>query len=307
MRNAFVRALVEHAEDDPSIMLLTGDLGFMALEPFADRFPSRFFNCGVAEQNMVGVATGLAEAGFRPFVYSIATFASMRPFEFIRNGPLLHSLPVCIVGIGGGMDYGLNGASHYAVEDIALMRAHPEMAVIVPADAAQTPAAVATALSLESPSYLRLEKSRPSGPELSAPFELGRATRVGDGQDVALVAMGGLTHEAIGARELLRRNGIAARVVVVPGFNPSPTDDIVDMLADVPLALAAEAHVVHGGLGSFVCEAVAGAGLRTKVVRCGLHEIPRNEVGSRDFLLERHGLSAAELAATALRAMAVAP
>ena len=102
MRGAFVRTLTELAAGDERIMLLTGDLGFMALEPFRDRFPTRFLNCGVAEQNMVGVATGLADAGFVPFVYSIATFATLRPYEFIRNGPIWHHLPVRIVGIGGG-------------------------------------------------------------------------------------------------------------------------------------------------------------------------------------------------------------
>src|SRR5256712_11111775 len=127
MRRAFVNTLVELAERDPRILLLTGDLGYVALEPFAERFPDRFFNVGVAEQNMVGLATGLAEAGFTPFVYSIATFASMRPYEFIRNGPVLHELPVRIVGMGGGLDYGPNGMTHYALEDVALMRAQPEL------------------------------------------------------------------------------------------------------------------------------------------------------------------------------------
>ncbi len=108
-------------------MLLTGDLGYMVLDVFSNRFPDRFFNVGVAEQNMVGIATGLAEAGYVPFVYSIATFATMRPYEFIRNGPVLHDLPVRIVGVGGGFDYGHNGITHFALEDYALMRAQPDM------------------------------------------------------------------------------------------------------------------------------------------------------------------------------------
>src|SRR3954467_8573355 len=137
MRAQFAHALVELAERDPRVMLLTGDLGFTILEPFAGGFPDRFYNVGVAEQNMVGLATGLAEAGLVPYVYSIATFASMRPYEFIRNGPLLHDLPVRIVGIGESADYGHNGVTHYALEDIALMRAQPRMTVVAPADSAQ--------------------------------------------------------------------------------------------------------------------------------------------------------------------------
>jgi len=122
MRAAFVRTLIEEAERDDRIMLLTGDLGFMALEPFRERFPDRFFNMGVAEQNMIGVATGLADAGYTPFCYSIVPFAVLRPFEFIRNGPVLHGLPVRIIGIGGGFEYGTAGPTHFGLEDIAELK-----------------------------------------------------------------------------------------------------------------------------------------------------------------------------------------
>src|SRR5260221_14312183 len=124
MRGAFVRTLIELAHQNPEIVLLTGDLGFMALEPFADAFPDRFYNAGVAEQNMVGLATGLAEAGFVPFVYSIVTFATLRPYEFIRNGPIAHQLRVRIVGIGGGFEYGAAGHSHPGLQDVGVMRIH---------------------------------------------------------------------------------------------------------------------------------------------------------------------------------------
>src|SRR3954447_23056573 len=132
MRGAFANTITELAERDPRVVLLTGDLGYMALEPFSDRFPERFFNIGVAEQNMVGVATGLAEAGFIPFVYSIVTFASLRPYEFIRNGPILHQLPVRIVGIGGGGEYGTAGPTHHGLEDVGIMRIQPGITVIAP-------------------------------------------------------------------------------------------------------------------------------------------------------------------------------
>src|SRR4051812_22287055 len=118
MRAAFLRTLTELAARDERIVLLTGDLGFAAIEPFKDTFPERFFNVGVAEQNMIGIATGLAEAGFLPFAYSIATFAVLRPFEFIRNGPIMHDLPVRIVGVGGGFEYGHAGPTHHALEDV---------------------------------------------------------------------------------------------------------------------------------------------------------------------------------------------
>src|SRR5262245_6295267 len=134
MRATFVRTLVEIAENDPRVMLLTGDLGFMALEPFFDKFNSRSFNVGVAEQNMVGLATGLAEAGFIPFAYSIVTFATLRPYEFIRNGPILHRLPVRIVGMGGGFEYGAAGPTHHGLEDVGVLRVQPGITIIAPAD-----------------------------------------------------------------------------------------------------------------------------------------------------------------------------
>ena len=181
MRTEFVEALVESAVADEMIVLLTGDLGFNALEPFADRFPGRFFNVGVAEQNMIGIATGLAEAGLIPYAYSIATFASMRPYEFIRNGPVLHELPVRVVGMGGGLDYGHNGVTHFAVEDIGLMRAQPDLTVLAPADADQARRAVEACADIDRPVYLRLERHSKGVPGLEGRFTLGRAQLVGDG------------------------------------------------------------------------------------------------------------------------------
>src|SRR5215216_1545015 len=138
MRGAFTKAVIELAQRDPRIVLLTGDLGYMALEPFADTFPDRFFNVGVAEQNMIGLATGLAEAGMIPFAYSIATFASLRAYEFIRNGPVLHDLPVRVVGVGGGFEYGPSGPTHFALEDLGVTRLQPGLRVVAPADHQQT-------------------------------------------------------------------------------------------------------------------------------------------------------------------------
>src|SRR5438105_744908 len=129
MRQTFIAALAEIAERDPRVVLLTADLGYTVVERFAERFPSRFFNVGVAEQNMIGVATGLASTGFVPFVYSIAPFAVLRPYEAIRNGPVHHGPPVRIVGVGGGMEYGQNGPSHFALEDVAIMRTQPGLRI----------------------------------------------------------------------------------------------------------------------------------------------------------------------------------
>ena len=303
MRNEFIQRLGDLADRDPRIVLLTGDLGFTVLEDFAERFPDRFFNAGVAEQNMVGMATGLAESGQIPFVYSIATFASMRPYEFIRNGPALHELPVRIVGVGGGLDYGVNGITHYALEDVALMRAQPSITTIAPADAPQAEAALDATWDLPSAIYFRIGKVGGSIPELGGRFSLGQVEVLAEGDDVAIVALGTVAAEAQEAARLLSEEGIDAAVILVSSFNPSPTDDLAERLAEVPVALAVEAHYEVGGLGSFVAETIAEGGLDCRLVRCGVSETPRGLVGTREYLYGRHGLDGQSLARRAVEAL----
>ena len=303
MRSAFAHVLLDLAAEDERIVLLTGDLGFAVLEPFAERYPDRFWNVGVAEQNMVGIATGLAEAGHTPYVYSIATFASMRGYEFVRNGPILHELPVRVVGVGGGMDYGHNGVTHYALEDAGIMRVQPGIAVVAPADPEQTRAALPALQALPGPVYLRLGKESQPVPGLDGRFGLGRAERIGDGRDAALVALGGMGATAVEAAEQLAAQGVDAAVHVVSSLNPAPTADLVEALADVPVALSVEAHYVNGALGSLVAETIAEHGLPCRLVRAGLRATPIGATGSRPHLYERHGLSPDQLAASVLQAL----
>ena len=303
MRRAFVQTLTELAAGDPRILLLTGDLGYMALEPFADRFPDRFFNVGVAEQNMVGVATGLAEAGYTPFVYSIATFASLRPYEFIRNGPVLHHLPVRVVGIGGGFDYGPQGTTHHGLEDVGVMRIQPGMTVVAPADHQQCARVVRALSDVPGPAYLRLGKDEKEIPGLEGRFELGRAQRVREGSDVALIAMGGVATEAAAAAELLGARGVSAAVWIVASVQPAPVADLAAALGGVPVALSVEAHYVNGGLGSLVAEVAAEHGLGCRVIRCGVQRGPDGVCGSQRFLYDAHGVSRDALVRTALDAL----
>lgn len=305
MRAAFVRALVALAAEDRRVVLLTGDLGFMALEPFADRFPDRFFNMGVAEQNMVGVATGLADAGFIPYVYSIATFASLRPTEFIRNGPLLHHLPVRIVGVGGGFEYGHAGPTHHGLEDVAIMRALPGMTVVAPADHVQTPVVVKATCHLPGPLYLRLGKDdRTTVAGLGARFELGRAQWVRQGREIALVALGNSAAECVAAAEELAATGVDCAVLVVASVSPAPVADLVETLSRFRTVLTVEAHSMVGGLGSLVSEIAAERGMSCRVVRCGVAGLSAGGGGSERYLLSLHGLARQQLAETARRALA---
>jgi transketolase len=306
MRNAFLATLTDLAERDPRVVLLTGDLGFTVLEPFAERFPDRFHNVGVAEQNMIGVATGLAEAGMIPFAYSIATFASMRPYEFIRNGPVLHELPVRIVGVGGGFDYGHNGATHYALEDVAVLRVQTGLTVIVPADDAQARGALQQTASLRRPIYFRISKAGAAVRGLDGVFELGRLAHLREGSDIALIAVGPIVHEALEAADLLGLDGIDAGVALVSSFNPAPEEDLSELLRSVPLAVTVESHYRTGGLGSLVAEVIADHGLSTRLQRLGIEDLPRGRTGSQAFLEHRHGISAVALRSAAKIAVGLA-
>src|SRR4051812_13910187 len=304
MRGAFVRTLVELAEDDERIVLLTADLGFTVVEPFAERFPERFFNVGVAEQNMVGVATGLAEAGFIPYVYSIVTFATLRPYEFIRNGPVLHHLPVRIVGVGGGYGYGPAGPTHHGVEDIGVLRMQPGLAVIAPADQPQAAAAIRATRDLPGPVYYRLDKSNvPDLPGLDGRFGLGRAHQTRHGRDLMIVAMGSIAAEAEAAAAALEARGINCGLLVVSSVSPPPVDDLADALAGQRLALTVEAHYVDGGLGSLVSEVVAERGIGCRVMRHGARSVPAGRSGSERYFHRQQGIAADDLVATALAAL----
>lgn len=277
----------------------------MALEPFSEAFPKRFFNVGVSEQNMVGLATGLAEAGMVPFVYSIAPFATLRPYEFIRQGPLLHRLPVRVVGIGGGMEYGPNGMSHYALEDIAVMRAQPNMTVIAPADHQQAREALLAASEVPGPIYFRLGKDDTTVvPGLNGNFELGKMQRIREGPDAAILAMGPIAAEAVAAADLLAARGLDCAVAVVASVSPPPTDDVETVLAGRSLAVTVEVHYAAGGLGSLVAEVIAERKLGARLLRQCVRSMPDGLVGSQRYMEGSFGLSAEQLAGAVIQELA---
>ncbi|GMR23160.1 MAG: transketolase C-terminal domain-containing protein [Acidobacteriota bacterium] len=295
MRAAFAQTLSELAERDERILLMTGDLGFMALEPFSDRFPDRFFNVGVAEQNMIGLATGLAESGYLPFVYSIATFASLRGYEFIRNGPIAHRLPVRIIGVGGGFEYGSAGPTHHGLEDIGVMRLQPGLTVLAPADHRQARNALLATWERDGPIYYRIGKDdRTEVPGLDGRFELGRNELVRDGGKLILVSMGSMAAATVAAAEELD-----AAALVVSTLNPSPVEDLAGQLSRFERVLTVEAHYVSGGLGSLVAEVIAERGLSCMLERCGVREASDGRSGSPDYYLARHDLSKEAIVARA--------
>lgn len=274
MRRAFAETLCEMAQSNPHIVLMTADLGYMVLEKFSDRYPDRFFNVGVAEANMIGLATGMASCGYEPYVYSIATFASMRGYEQIRNGPILHDLPVRVVGVGGGFEYGHAGITHHALEDLGIARVQPGLTVIAPADHAQAAEAIRSTHDLPGPVYYRIGKRDDYAlPGLEGRFRLGRAETVREGGDLLMVTLGSISSETVEAAEMLGNEGIETTIVVVSSLRPAPVEDLCNVLGRFKLALTVEEHYVDCGLGSLVSEVIAEHGIGCKIVRCGIRRM----------------------------------
>lgn len=290
MRKALIQTLVTLAEQDDRIVLLTADLGFMVVEPFKDRFPDRFFNVGVMEQNMIGVATGLALNGFIPFVYSIATFAALRSYEFIRNGPMAHNLPVRIIGIGNGVEYGHDGLTHHALEDIAVMRTLPSLSIISPADKVQADKAIRSTWNLPGPVYYRISKfGDETIPNLS--FSYRDVDLIKQGQDAILFVYGPLSYKVLHATQILEQRGLSCAVVVISTLQPINITQLRFLLCGYAHAFTFEAHYATGGIGTILAEVIAEHSLRCTLHVTGLVFTPGQLLGSQSYLEEQSGLS----------------
>lgn len=293
MRTAFFDALFDLAARDPRIYFLTGDLGFGVVERFAAAYPDRFVNVGVAEQNMIGIATGLAMLGNIVFTYSIANFPTLRCLEQIRNGPCYHRANVKIVSVGGGLAYGSLGMSHHATEDLAILRVLPGMTTVAPGDPCETRLAVEALTQRPGPAYLRLGRAgepavHPTTPELT----IGKAIPVREGRDVTLIATGTMLHVAVQSAERLAAEGIYARVLSMHTVSPIDADSVIRAARETSLVVTLEEHSIVGGLGGAVAEVVAESDAPVaRLRRLGLPSAFIREAGSREYLCERHGLT----------------
>ncbi len=296
MRKALVEELLSLARKDPRIVLLTGDLGYTVIEPFQEQFPDRYYNVGVAEQNMVGIATGLAEAGYIPFIYSIVTFATLRPYEFIRNGPVLHNLPIRIVGVGGGVEYGPAGPTHHGLEDVAVFRHYPNMDIFTPADAKQLRTTLSRCWDRPGPAYYRVGKFEDlEVPGLNGNFEEGKIDTVAQGSDVLLLSMGSISTETFAAATKLKAMGVNAQVSIVSQINPLPVDALLNELKKFQLVCTVEGHFVTGGLGSAVAETISESSLSCTLKRYGLEDMGTETTGGYGYLIKRAGLDSDSL------------
>ena len=302
MRTSFFRSLMELAEADERIFLITGDLGFGVVEPFFKRFPEQFLNVGVAEQNMTGVAAGLALSGYIVFTYSIGNFPTLRCLEQIRNDVCYHAANVKIVTVGGGFSYGSLGMSHHATEDLAIMRALPGMTVVAPGDPVEAAAATRAIAMLDGPAYLRLGRAgEPIVHQTQIDFKLGKAITVREASDITLVATGSMLHLALQVADALAELPYHARVVSMHTVKPLDLDAIDRAARETGAIFTLEEHSIIGGLGGAVAEHLAeGIGARVPFKRLALPAQFSSQVGDQQYLREYYGLSVERIVQTVI-------
>ncbi|MGQ0811183.1 MAG: transketolase family protein [Nitrospiraceae bacterium] len=293
MRTAFFRTLLEMAEEDARVHLVVGDIGFGVVEPFATRFPDRFLNAGVAEQNMTGIAAGIALSGKVVFTYSIGNFPTFRCLEQIRNDICYHHADVKIVAVGGGYVYGSLGMTHHATEDLAIMRALPHMTVIAPGDPVETKFLTRAVLREPGPCYLRLGRAgEPTVHKAGVEVALGKAITVREGRDLTLISTGGMLPIAVQVGELLRDLNIEARVLSMHTLKPIDMEALFSAALETQAIVTLEEHSVIGGLGGAVAEVLAESGeLRVPFKRIGLPSEFSSHVGDQEYMQAVHGLS----------------
>jgi transketolase len=286
MRDAFIDRLTKLAEVNNDVFLITADLGFGVLENFSKKFPNQFLNAGVSEQNMTGVATGLALDGYRVFTYSIANFATLRCLEQIRNDACYHDANVNVVSIGGGFGYGSLGMSHHATEDLSIMRAIPNIKVFAPGDDFEAAEATETAYVTNGPSYLRLERA-PVNLQIDKKrsFNLGEANVLVDGTDLSVITSGGITEIAVEVAKELAEKNISIRVISMHTVKPIDEKAILQAVRETQCLITLEENNLIGGLGSAVSEVCMDYGVYPKSFkRLGLKDLFSSVVGTQNYL-----------------------
>lgn len=296
MRDSVVHALSELADADPRVLLVNGDLGFGVLDDFIARHPASYVNAGVAEQNMTAVACGAAMAGARAYTYSIGNFPTLRCLEQLRNDVCYHGADVTVIAVGGGFSYGQLGMSHFATEDLAILRTLPGMTVVAPSDPWQAYALMRQLYEHGGPCYLRLDKGAAGVPE--GDVSLGKAREVRIGEDAVIFATGSILGEAVAAADLLADDGAAVAVIDTHTIKPLDVAAIVAAVRRCGHVVTLEEHSVVGGLGSAVAEACLDGGVASiSFTRIGIPDCYPDVVGDQAYLRARMGLDRHTVAA----------
>jgi len=306
MRDSFVSSLTSLIEAREDVMLLTADLGFGIFNDIRERFPDHFINVGVAEQNMIGVASGLALDGWCVFAYSIGNFATLRCLEQIRNDAAYHEANVNIVASGGGFTYGALGMSHHATEDLSILRALPGVEVVAPCDAYESHHATLQLADRPGVGYLRIEKDIPFNTEDCADkFKIGKARTIREGSDLTIISSGGIMSEALAAADSLEETGMSVRVISMHTLAPLDVAAIEAAAENTSAIVTVEENTVSGGLGGAVAEVVAECKFSCRFKRIGMQQTYSSIVGDQKYLRAHYGMDAARIHTQATDLMAL--
>ncbi len=294
MRNAFADEITKLGAVDPRVVLLSGDIGNKLFDKYKDGAPGRFFNCGVAEANMMSVASGMALCGLRPVIYTITPFTTTRCFEQIRVDACYHKAPVIIVGTGSGLSYAELGPTHHSLEDIAILRALPEMTVMAPGDCLELRAALRAALKHDGPVYIRIGKKGEPNIHAGAPdLTIGKSINLRQGSDVCLIGTGVMMSVVLEAAQLLGKRGISARVESFHTIKPLDTEALADIFDKIKVVASVEEHGRIGGLGGAIAEWLATVDApRGKLITFATDDVFMHEVGSTQYARSKFGLTA---------------
>jgi transketolase len=299
MRNIFLDELYRISERDERVVFLMAECGFSVVEKYEARFPERFFNVGIAEQSLVGTAAGIALRGLRPVAYTMAMFLTMRAYEQIRVDVAYQNLPVILAGVGPGVGYGAAGVTHHVIEDLAIMRALPNMHVVFPGNEVDVRACLNQAIELGKPIYIALARNpkQLAVPYSTSDFKIGKAIRMNEGKDAALFACGSMLPVAMEAAELLMKKGIKLQVYNMHTVKPLDTGAIEEAVAECSALFSLEEANIIGGLGGAMAEYIAEhAPCRFK--RLGIQDVYLDRMGDYQWILTQLGIDAAGVAAS---------
>jgi transketolase len=286
---AFIKTLIKLAEKDKRIYLLTGDVGFSVVEEFIKKFPERFFNCGLAEQNMVGVAAGLALSGKKPYIYTIIPFVILRCLEHIRNNIAYQNLDVKIVLTGAGFTYGHLGITHYAIEDLGAMRSLPNFTILCPADPIEAEKLTFESYKTKNPTYIRLSKA---GEKIihkkNVKIEIGKPIVLNEGKDGTIISSGIFVSTGKEIVEKLKEKGYNFKLISLPTLKPIDEQSLFEEIKETKLIFSLEEHNVIGGLGSALAEILMKKNWKGRLKTIGIDDFYPQETGEAEYLREKY-------------------
>ena len=293
MRNAFAEELTKLASENKKVMLLSGDIGNNLFNNFKLIAPERFYNCGVAEANMTGVAAGLAMMGFRPVTYTITPFAIVRCLEQIRVDVCYHNVPVIIAGTGSGLSYASLGPTHHSCDDIGFMRMLPNMTILCPCDPIEVKSALRAAFQLNSPVYIRLGKTgEPNIHKAPPEFIIGRSITMLEGRDICILSTGNIMPVALEVAENLETYNVSVRVENFHTIKPLDTDSLKNIFSEYKLVATLEEHSLINGLGGAVAEWISDQNkYNVKLLRFGTRDEFMSTIGSQNYARAYYNLT----------------